>query len=317
MDVNVWGPEACMGTPLDRGDWLAAMRSQYPDAVVPAAPDGGGRWEPRRFGELRLTRIAASALRVDHPAALGADRDDLGLLLNLGTTALVLHAGAETMLPCGAALVIDPRLPSSIRGAAGLRQYVIEMPRTRFTCDEIGAAAGRAFDGGALLRRWVRGAWHAAAIGAPAANPGGALIAGLRCAGALAVGGRARDDDRVASVLDLVDAEDPEARFDARSLAARVGLSRRRLDALFAARGATVERALWTSRLLRASEALADPQRRQHRLLDVALAHGFQTQAHFGHAFAGLFGCTPGQWRGRSRGGASATRGRHAPGAGA
>jgi AraC family transcriptional activator of tynA and feaB len=90
---------------------------------------------------------------------------------------------------------------------------------------------------------------------------------------------------------------DPE--LSAGMLASLQGISRRRLDAVFAEHGNSVERSIWDRRLERIAAQLLDPSQATRRLIDVALSWGFNSEAHFSRAFRKKFGEPPSAYRAR------------------
>jgi AraC family transcriptional regulator, positive regulator of tynA and feaB len=82
-------------------------------------------------------------------------------------------------------------------------------------------------------------------------------------------------------------------------LASLQGISRRRLDAIFAEHGNSVERSIWERRLERIAADLSDPNKGTRRLVDIALSWGFNSEAHFSRAFRNKFGEPPSVYRRR------------------
>lgn len=85
------------------------------------------------------------------------------------------------------------------------------------------------------------------------------------------------------------------ATITAPELAARLLVSRRYLDRVFAAKGVTVSSYLWEQRLLAAAEALRQDQLAP--ITRIAFAAGFQDSAHFSRRFKQRFGLTPRDWQ--------------------
>ena len=83
------------------------------------------------------------------------------------------------------------------------------------------------------------------------------------------------------------------------AVAAHLGLSARSLSRLFAMNGQTVERSIWSNRLVAARHDLADPHLRHRSIIDVAFSHGFSDAAHFSRSFSNAYGITPKQFRGK------------------
>jgi AraC family transcriptional activator of tynA and feaB len=81
------------------------------------------------------------------------------------------------------------------------------------------------------------------------------------------------------------------------SIAAHVGVSARSLARLFAMKGETIERSIWSRRLQTARDDLANPDLRHRSITDIAFACGFNDAAHFSRSFAKAYGMTPRQFR--------------------
>jgi AraC-like DNA-binding protein len=92
----------------------------------------------------------------------------------------------------------------------------------------------------------------------------------------------------------------PDPDLNAVTLAQRQGISRRHLDAIFRARGLSPERLIWTRRLERARDELASAAADRH-CIDIALAWGFSSQAHFSRAFRAQYGVSPSEFRAQQR----------------
>lgn len=90
-------------------------------------------------------------------------------------------------------------------------------------------------------------------------------------------------------------AADPGLTLD--GLAARFGLSRRSLQALFAAREESFSGVLLHCRLTAAAAALRHPAKAHLPIASLALAAGFADPAHFSRVFKARHGITPGSWR--------------------
>ena len=102
---------------------------------------------------------------------------------------------------------------------------------------------------------------------------------------------------RFARAIADIDACLSDSALDAARLANLQGISRRRLEMAFAARGLSVHRVIWDRRLERAAWALADPAQRHRRVLDLALEFGFSSDAHFSRSFRHRFGVSPSAYR--------------------
>jgi AraC family transcriptional regulator, positive regulator of tynA and feaB len=80
-------------------------------------------------------------------------------------------------------------------------------------------------------------------------------------------------------------------------IASKVGVSKRLLHRLFAARSETVMRRVIAERVGRAAKLLAAPESRQRSITEIAFACGFNDSAHFSRAFAERMHMTASEWR--------------------
>jgi AraC-like DNA-binding protein len=88
---------------------------------------------------------------------------------------------------------------------------------------------------------------------------------------------------------------DPELNPDA--VALHVKMSTRNLARLFARRGTTIERAIWSGRLAAARRDLLDPRLADRSITDIAFSWGFNDAAHFSRSFSKAYGLAPSEFR--------------------
>jgi AraC-like DNA-binding protein len=98
--------------------------------------------------------------------------------------------------------------------------------------------------------------------------------------------------------LRFIEAHHDGSSLEAGSIAAALGLSRRRLDQVFTGLlGEPAASFLKARCLQQAAEALADPAQAHRPIRDIALDCGYPHAAPFTRAFARRFGCTPSRYR--------------------
>jgi AraC-like DNA-binding protein len=107
----------------------------------------------------------------------------------------------------------------------------------------------------------------------------------------------ASGESRLARARADIDAHLSDPDLDATRLARLQGISRRHLDAIFAANGQSPERTIWHRRLERVRQELQDPAQAHRPLIDIAFAWGFNSQAHFSRVFRRRFGQSPSVFR--------------------
>ncbi|HSL70735.1 MAG TPA: helix-turn-helix domain-containing protein [Longimicrobiales bacterium] len=109
------------------------------------------------------------------------------------------------------------------------------------------------------------------------------------------------DHDRQRAALTEIEEHLGEHALCAQFLAARVGLSRRRLDEIFVKHfGRPVTAYIWERRLERARDMLHDDCHAGQTITQIALSVGFEDASHFSRVFKNRFGTAPSIWRSRS-----------------
>ena len=81
------------------------------------------------------------------------------------------------------------------------------------------------------------------------------------------------------------------------SLARELGVSTRLLHRVFATRGETVMKRIFSERISRAAALLSAPSAAHRTVTEIAFACGFIDSSHFGRVFAARMSMTPTQWR--------------------
>lgn len=130
-----------------------------------------------------------------------------------------------------------------------------------------------------------------------------ALAELLRSALAPAASGNLTDRaalTRHAAACDFIRRNLPDPALDPAAVATHVGVSVRSLSRLFAVRGESVERTIWSLRLAAAKDDLADPRLKDSSITDVAFSWGFNDAAHFSRSFAHAYGITPSGFRAKT-----------------
>ncbi len=207
--------------------------------------------------------------------------------IEAGRAELRTSRGRERLQP-GDLVLLDPRDGAELCSDAGFRHAVAFVPR--FEGRLIGQAwAAQAADEPllGLLRGWRRSAGLSPSSGWAAAMAMSQLLAERLSAGP-APQAWVQRQSRSFVELDLA-AVTPD------SLAARLRLSRRRLDQLLAAQGLTASRLIWACRLQRAAGLLRMDA--QASITTIAHGCGFKDSSHFSRLFRQAYGQAPSAWR--------------------
>jgi AraC-like DNA-binding protein len=227
------------------------------------------------------------------------------VMLQLRGRAALAHCGRRAPLEPGDAVLLDGAQPFRLELGPGYSQAVLELPRRVVgrRCQSVLGRAGerlRASEPGpqlllqtarAIVERLPR---LGSAERAPLLD---SILALLGSFAASLDAPRAATDQRYARALADLDGLLGDPDLSAAQLARLQGISRRRLDAIFAARGRSAERLIWDSRLERARRDLHDPAFAGRRVIDIALTWGFSSAAHFSRAFRRKYGQSPLEFR--------------------
>jgi len=266
----------------------------FAPAVLAVASSGIGRVAELEGGAHRVERRVA---------ARDASSDTLNLILQVRGDSAFRQSGRRGQLGPGDVVLIDGAQSFDLELGDGYAQLVVQLPR---------ALVARRHDG--LLARVaehlvaessetkvVFDAARAIAGRMSSLTPSQRVAAFEGLLGVLGVLRAERTgsvvERRFARAIADIDAGLSEPGLDATRLASLQGISRRRLELAFAARGLSVHRVIWARRLERAAGVLGDPAQSQRRVIDVALELGFSSDAHFARSFRRKFGVSPRAYR--------------------
>lgn len=209
------------------------------------------------------------------------------VVVERGVAELRTRRGSQTLGPGDLAL-LDPGDPAELRSTAEFQHAVALVPRFD------GARAGHVWRAQAADRPLLGllDGWRACeALPLPAERAAAFALAQLLCE---RLSARAAPQEwlhreaRAIVALEL-------ATITAERLAARLRLSRRRLDQLLGGHGLTASRLIWACRL----ESAASLLQVDARASVTAVAHrcGFKDSSHFSRLFRQAHGCSPSAWR--------------------
>lgn len=282
-------------------------------AEVPRPGRFRGEFRLRRFGPSSFLRVTSSAGQTIHRTAaeIGpGDGDWLFVSTMLRGSGWLHHRGGILREPGDGVTFVDGSQPFALQFRAGFSFISALLPRRDLV---------------ALLPPAARA--HGSILPAPAGPALHGFLATLETAVDNAVrAGRAADDNRLydhflglaaAALAPAAEAGDDAATadqkllgrirahlvgrldepFDGPALAARFGLSPRKLQRLFAAEGSTPTLWLRRQRLERCARDLADPRQQGRSITVIATAYGFDDMAYFSRIFRAAYGMAPGAWR--------------------
>jgi len=219
------------------------------------------------------------------------------LLLQLQGRAEVRQGGRRVSLEPRHFALIDGADAFTIDAPQYFEQVLVAMPRSAVLSRHRGIEHRTAVGHGPQEDEAVIGdlalslGRHGSRLSRPAMLRAIGSLVGLL--GGLRGPGRDTGDSLRQRALALIDLE--LADIDAETLAARLGVSRRYLDKLFARTGSSVSQQVWERRLQCAAEQLRDA--RSAGIAEVAYSVGFKDLSHFSRAFRKRFGVAPRAWR--------------------
>ena len=266
----------------------------FAPAVLAVAGCGVGRLAELEGGAHRVERRVTSR---------DASSDVLNLILQVRGASTFRQSGGRGQLAPGDLVLIDGAQSFDLELGVAYSQLVLQVPRDLIARRHAGLL-GRVAEHLAAEEPVTRLVFDAVRA---MAGPLPSLTHAQRAAafeGVIAILGALRPeqkgspvDDRLARAIAAIDACLSDSALDAARLADLQGISRRRLEIAFAARGLSVHRVIWDRRLERAAWALADPAQGHRRVLDLALELGFSSDAHFSRSFGRKFGMSPSAYR--------------------
>jgi AraC-like DNA-binding protein len=278
------------------------------------APDQArfrGAFRHRQIGLIGITDVASSAMRVRRtPATIArSSSDDLIVVLHLRGPC---HTGqrsavAELVVGDGAMVAVDERYFFEFPDR--FRQLVLKVPRHLLAEERIERDHQRSLllaSGPTRLLQKLALASLDDPLELSAEEELGIERAFVELLRSAMVPSSA--DDNVgdgsphysdASLFIRRHLADPALNPDA--VALHVKMSTRNLARLFARRGATIERAIWTERLAAARRDLRDPRLSDRSITDVAFSWAFNDAAHFSRSFSKAYGLAPSEFRAKRR----------------
>jgi AraC-like DNA-binding protein len=236
-------------------------------------------------------------------------KDTIFLCAQVTGSTKIGQNGRDVLLQSGDLTLVDNAAPSSFTSAGGSKKLVIELGRRN--CEarlgRIAQWTTRAIDGssgaGALVSNFIQLIPAQLSLLSEAAQ--GQIAHQLidLVAIALAEGdgnGSTRSSGRMISLLSLkavVDAHLTNPNVTCDELATAAGISVRYANQLLDAEQTSLQRLLFSRRIAKCQDALADPAQTHRQISDIAYSWGFGDVSHFGRLFKSITGLTPRGYR--------------------
>ncbi|MDD7964471.1 helix-turn-helix domain-containing protein [Actinomycetospora lemnae] len=304
--------------PAARAELVTTLMAETSAATVTLAPhaDLHARMDLWQLGRLALFRSESSgvAMSRDVRRARREETPIVALAVQERSTARHEQFGHQQTVAPGRLMVVDLSAPFAFSWATSGASRALQVPLDALALPvEVVRDAGPRLDAGplaGLVTRHIVDLFEAAdrlAASEQAAAIGSATIDLVR---ALLASTSRRDpgvrrETLLAQVHEYVRQRLRDPDLDADEIAAVHAVSRRRLFALFADAGTSLEQTIIARRLEAAHDELGRPGARHKGIATVAHEWGFRDAAHFSRRFKEAYGMTP-----RERRAAGATGGR-------
>ncbi|MDF2600234.1 MAG: transcriptional regulator, AraC family [Methylobacterium brachiatum] len=270
-----------------------------------------GKMEVASVGSLNMSRVTQGALRSETTPNAARHHDRAGMavvLFKLAGTSTCLQDGRDSVQKPGDIVVLDHR-PAVVTTSAGSQSVFLELPRERlenmlgptrlYTALAMGAELASTSLAATFFRELVQvrhrldpdAAERMSAIGVDL------IVACIAERMAKEVPQPLHGTVVVQRAKAYVEAHLGDPTLDPPHLAAAVGVSLRRLQELFHARGQHISDWIWHRRLEVAAKQLADPSGANLQIGAVAFGCGFASQAHFSRRFKEHHGLSPREYR--------------------
>lgn len=269
-------------------------------------------------GEFRSVPFAGASLTISAnngvttwrtPRQVARSRETVFICAQVSGSTRINQNGRDALLQCGDLTLVDNAASSGFVSSLGCKKLVVEVNRR--DCEarlgRIAQWTARRIDGssgaGALLSNFMQLLPAQAPLLSEAAQSQIAhqLIDLMALNFAEYEGNTsAQSSARLVSLLRLksaVDSNLTNASVTCEELATAAGISVRYANQLLDAEETSLQRLLFSRRIAKCQEALADPTQTHRQISDIAYSWGFGDVSHFGRLFKGMTGLTPRTYR--------------------
>jgi AraC-like DNA-binding protein len=269
-------------------------------------------------GEVRSIPFAGAALTISSNNGVttwrtrrqaARSKDTVFVCADMSGTLQVSQNGRDAVLNCGDLTLVDNAAPNMCVSSPGSEKLFLELSRrdcearlgriAQWTSRRINGSSGA----GAILFNFVQLLpTQARSLSESAQNQiAHQLIDLLALAFAEGDGDAcASSSARLMSLMRLksaVDAHLSNANVTCDQLAAAAGISVRYANQLLDPEKTSLQRLLFSRRIAKCQEALADPTQTHRQISDIAYSWGFGDVSHFGRLFKAVTGVTPRAYR--------------------
>ncbi|MBR1177036.1 helix-turn-helix domain-containing protein [Bradyrhizobium sp. KB893862 SZCCT0404] len=303
------------------GIWRDAVCDSF--VRVECRSDGSaglhGRLESGLLGGLHVARVTSSPQLVERTRETAAQATESFMLMSIqlrGRT-LIRQARSEALLTPGCVGFYETSRPFTLSLPSDFDQIVLHVPTDVFERNALGAVdrtAQRIDASNPYARALVAlsGQLVSVANSAVSQTTGGLETIAIELM-SLAASTLGSDHDEVPDLAqvgpnaivwrarDLISKHASNRSLDPDKLAARTGVSLRRLQTLFHEQGSSISEEIWDMRLEHARSLLSEDRFRNQSLTEIAFEAGFVDFAHFSRRFKKRYGLAPREYRSGSR----------------
>jgi AraC-like DNA-binding protein len=271
--------------------------------------DAHGRIEVCDVGRVRLARIRANPLCVEHPRpAAGEDADRYRILLQVSGVSVLRQARREVVLSAGDWTLYEGARPFSLANLERAEQRIVILPRSELwggTLD-LDALTVRRFGArdrsSKQLVNVLDSAFElACAYGAAAATELASVAVHLSRLALIENGGDGIHPQHSAvmrqRVKDHIERNLRDPALCLACIASALSCSKRYVHKVFAEENESVAEYILKCRIERCRMALERFDARRASIADIAYSFGFKSLSHFGKVFSARYGMTPTQFR--------------------
>lgn len=299
--------------PRDRFDYWheVACRSMVPFECRPRDRTGfEGEITTLPFAGAVLTISSNNGVTTWRTARqIAQSKDSIFICTQISGSTRISQNGRDALLQSGDLTLVDNAAPSGFVSSIGSKKLVIELDRRSFEArlGRIAQWTTRCIDGsggaGVLVSNFIQ--LLPAQLSLLSDTAQSQISHQLIDLMALALtesdgNATARSSGRLISLLRLkavVDANLTNTNVTCEELAAAAGISVRYANQLLESEETSLQRLLFSRRIAKCQEALADPAQMPRLISDIAYSWGFGDVSHFGRLFKSVTGLTPRSYR--------------------
>jgi AraC-like DNA-binding protein len=268
--------------------------------------DAHGRIEVCDVGRIRLARIRANPLCVEHtrPRPAAGNSDMFRVLLQVSGTSVLNQAGREVVLSGGDWTLYEGARPFSLSNLERSEQRIVILPRAElwggtldFDALTVRRFGSRDTSSKQLMHVLDSAFGLASVYGADAAAELAGVAVHLSRLALLENAGAAfrphKSEVMHQRVKDYIERNLRDPSLSVASIAAALNCSKRYLHKVFADRNETLAEFVLNTRLEKCYAALDRSDTHGASIAEIAYSFGFKSLSHFGKVFGRRYGMTP------------------------